>query len=111
VKEGKLRALAVTAAKRSQSLPDIPTLAEAGFPDQEAESPLGVLVPSGTPPAIVDRLYSSISEAIGELHAANKLVPVGFDPVMSTPQEFAVRIKADMDKWGKVIKLANIKVI
>jgi len=109
VKEGKLRALAVTTPKRSPALPDVPTLAEAGLPDQEADTLLGVLVPAHTPQPIIDLLYREISKAMVQPDVAEKLVALGFDTIASTPDEFSARIRSDIPKWAKVIQTAGIK--
>ena len=109
VKEGKLRALAVTTPKRSPALPDVPTLAEAGLPDQEADTLLGVLVPAHTPQPIIDLLYREISKAMIQPDVAEKLVALGFDTIASTPDEFSARIRTDIPKWAKVIHTAGIK--
>src|SRR5262245_8422672 len=108
VKEGRLRALAVTTPKRSQALPEVPTLAEAGLSDQEADSVLGVLVPAGTSQSIITLLNREISSAITQLNAEGRLVTPGFDPIVNTPEEYAVRIRADIQKWENVIRAANI---
>ena len=110
VKEGKLRALAVTTPKRSSALPDVPTLAEAGLPGQESDTMQGVIVPAGTPEPIITMLQSAISKAMAEPEAAEKLETLGFEPIASTPDEFTARIRADIPKWAKVIQTANIKV-
>src|SRR5262245_60448234 len=109
VKEGKLRALAVTTPKRAQALPEVPTLAEAGLPDQEADTILGVLVPAGTPAPIIALLYRDISSAITQLITEGRLVTLGIDPIVNTPEEYAARIRADIQKWADVIRAANIK--
>jgi tripartite-type tricarboxylate transporter receptor subunit TctC len=109
VKAGKLRALAVTTPKRSLALPDVPTLAESGLPNQESDTILGVLVPAGTPQSIIALLYREIGKAMAKPEVAEKLATLGFDPVVSTPDEFAARIQVDIPKWAKVIAEANIK--
>jgi tripartite-type tricarboxylate transporter receptor subunit TctC len=109
VKEGKLRALAVTTPKRSPALPDVPTLAEAGLPDQEADTMQGILVPAGTPKAIIDLLHSEIVKVIALPDVKEQMAVLGFEPVANTPEEFAARIKAEIPRWGKVIHDANIK--
>jgi tripartite-type tricarboxylate transporter receptor subunit TctC len=109
VKEGKLRALAVTTPKRSPALPDLPTLAEAGLPDQEADTMQGILVPAGTPKAIIDLLHSEIVKVIALPDVKEQMAVLGFEPVANTPEEFAARIKAEIPRWGKVIHDANIK--
>src|SRR5689334_8090790 len=110
VKEGKLRALAVTTPKRSPALPDVPTMAEAGLPGQESDTMQGVLVPAGTPQSIIALLHSEISKAMVEPDAARKLESLGFETIASTPEEFSERIRADIPKWAKVIQTSNIKV-
>lgn len=110
VKDNKLRALAVTSAKRSAALPDVPTMAEAGISDQEADTMQGVLVPSGTPKEIVDLLHREIVKIIAQPDMQARMAQLGFDPVANTPAEFATRIKAEIAKWGKVIRDAKIKV-
>jgi tripartite-type tricarboxylate transporter receptor subunit TctC len=109
VKAGKLRALAVTTPKRSAALPDVPTLAEAGLPHQEADTTLGFLVPAGTPQAIVASLHQEIARAMVQPDVAEKLAALGFEPIVSTPDEFAARIATDIEKWAKVIRDADIK--
>jgi tripartite-type tricarboxylate transporter receptor subunit TctC len=110
VKEGKLRALAVTTQKRSPALPDVQTLAEAGFPDQESDTMQGVLAPSGTPEPIITMLHREIAKAMTEPEVAQKMVTLGFEKIASTPDEFASRIRSDIPKWAKVIQTANIRV-
>jgi tripartite-type tricarboxylate transporter receptor subunit TctC len=109
VTSGTLRALAVTSARRSPALPEVPTLAEAGAPEQDSDIILGVLVPAGTPPDIVDRLHREIVEIVAVPDVHERLAALGFEPIASTPQEFAERIKAEIDKWAKVIRAADIK--
>ena len=109
VKEGKLRALAVTTPKRSPALPEVPTLAEAGLPDQEADTMQGILVPAGTPKAIIDLLHSHIVNVMPLTDVKERMAVLGFEPVANTPEEFAARIEAEIPKWGKVIRDANIK--
>jgi tripartite-type tricarboxylate transporter receptor subunit TctC len=110
IKQGAVRALAVTSARRSPALPDVPTLAEAGAPDQESEIILGVLVPGGTPQGVIDRLNREIVRIVALPDVGGRLSALGFEPIASTPQEFADRIKWEIDKWAKVIRAADIKV-
>jgi tripartite-type tricarboxylate transporter receptor subunit TctC len=106
---GTLRALAVTGAKRSPALPDVPTMAEAGLADQEAYTWQGVLVPAGTPKAIVDSLYHALLKVIGKPEVKERFAALGFEPVANSPDEFAAQVKSDIAKWGKVIHDADIK--
>jgi len=110
VKEGKVRALAITTAKRTPALPDVPTMAEAGLPGQESDTMLGVLVPAHTPETIIGLLHREIGKAMIEAAAAEKLASLGFDIIDSTPEEFAARIRTDIPKWARVIEMAHIKV-
>jgi tripartite-type tricarboxylate transporter receptor subunit TctC len=109
VKSGSLRALAVTTPKRSPALPEVPTLTEAGFPDQEADTMQGVLVPAGTPKAIIDLLQREIVKAMAAADASERMGTLGFEAVGSTPDEFGARIKTEIPKWEKVIQAAGIK--
>ena len=109
IKEGLLRALAVTTPKRSPAVPEVPTLAAAGLLDQEADTIVGILVPSGTPQSIVASLHGAIVAAMGQPDATEKLAALGFEAIASTPDEFAARIATDIPKWANVIRAANIK--
>jgi tripartite-type tricarboxylate transporter receptor subunit TctC len=109
VKEGTLRGLAVTTLKRSPALPDVPTMTEAGFPDQDSDTLLGVLVPSRTPESIIAKLHEEVADAVRNLDNEGKLAALGFDPVVNTPAEFTARIRADIAKWAGVIEVAHIK--
>ena len=111
VKAGTLRGLAVMSAKRSDALPDVPTLAEAGVPEQESETMQGVFAPAGTPKAIIDRLNKEIAKAMALPDVKDKCAQLGFDPVANSPEEFTAYIKKEVEKWGKVIKEAKIPLI
>jgi tripartite-type tricarboxylate transporter receptor subunit TctC len=110
VQDGKLRALAVSATKRSAALPDVPTMAEAGLSGQEANTFQGLLVPAGTPKEIVDLLYSEIKSVLAMKDVKDKFAALGFDAIGNSPQEFAAQIKTEIAKWDKVIKDAKLKV-
>jgi tripartite-type tricarboxylate transporter receptor subunit TctC len=110
IKQGTVHALAVTGARRSPALPDVPTLAEAGVPDQESEIILGVLVPRGTPQDIIGRLHREIVRIVALPEIRGRLSALGFEPIASTPEEFADRVKWEIDKWARVIRTAGIKV-
>jgi tripartite-type tricarboxylate transporter receptor subunit TctC len=110
IKSGKLRALAVTGAKRSSSLPNVPTVSEAGIPGFEAVSWGGVMGPAGLPPEITNRLNSEIVQILKMPDVAEKLTSLGADIVGSTPEEFGAYLKAEIAKWGKVAHDNNIKL-
>jgi tripartite-type tricarboxylate transporter receptor subunit TctC len=110
VKSGALRALAVTGARRSATLPDVPTMTESGAPDQEAETMQGVLLPAETPREIVDRLHREIVRAVALPDVKERLAALGFDAVANTPEEFAAYIRSEVNKWARVIREANIKI-
>jgi tripartite-type tricarboxylate transporter receptor subunit TctC len=107
IKDGRLRALAVTASKRNIAVPDVPTMAEAGVPGQENGTPQGILLPKGTPPAVIDLIHREAVRALPEIK--DKLAAVGFEPIGGTPAEFKQRIATEVPKWAKVIREANIK--
>jgi tripartite-type tricarboxylate transporter receptor subunit TctC len=109
VKEGRLRALAVTTPKRTAALPEVMTMAEAGLPGQESDTISGVVVPAHTPPPIIELLHREIGNAMLQPEAAQKLASLGFDPIDSTPEEFSSRIETEIPKWAKVIRIAGIK--
>jgi tripartite-type tricarboxylate transporter receptor subunit TctC len=108
---GTLRALAVTSAKRWASLPDVPTMAEAGVERQESDTMQGVFVPAGTPPDIVALLNREIVKALQLPDVQAKCKEIGFDVVANTPKEFAAFVKKDIDRWHQVIVDAKIPQI
>jgi tripartite-type tricarboxylate transporter receptor subunit TctC len=110
IKEGTLRALAVTSAKRSPVFPDVPTMDESGVRDQQSELIIGVLVPAATPRPIVDLLQRQIARIVALPDVKERLDALGFAPVASTPEAYATQIKADIETWSKVVREANIKV-
>jgi len=109
LKEGKLRALAITSKARVPTLPDVPTMAEAGYPDVEGESWFGVAVPGGTPKEIVNLLNREIVKIMALPDIKERVATLGFDSIASSPEEFSARIRTDTEKWGKVIRAAGIK--
>jgi tripartite-type tricarboxylate transporter receptor subunit TctC len=111
VKSGKLRALAVTTKKRSTALPEVPTLAEAGVTGQESETMQGVFVPKGTPKEIVALLHKEIAAIVSDTEMKAKMAPLGFEPDGGSSAEFAAYIKAEVEKWKKVIADAKIPQI
>jgi tripartite-type tricarboxylate transporter receptor subunit TctC len=111
IKEGKIRALGITAKKRLQTLPDVPTLDEMGIKDMEAETMTGVFVPAGTPKDIVDLLQKEIATVVKSPDISARLLELGVVPEGDTPAEFAAYVKADMAKWKRVIETAKIPKI
>jgi tripartite-type tricarboxylate transporter receptor subunit TctC len=109
IKAGQLLALAVASKTRSQLFPEIPTTAEAGYPDIQGDSWVGVLVPAGTPNEIIGVLHREMVTILALPDVKKRLPALGFEIVASTPAEFATRIKAEIESWGKVIRAANIK--
>jgi tripartite-type tricarboxylate transporter receptor subunit TctC len=110
VKDGKLRGLAILASKRAAALPDVPTMAESGIPDQESDTLTGVVVPAGTPAEIVATLQREIAKAVATPDVHAKLLTLGFDPIANTPAEFGARIKTEMAKWAKVVHEAKLRI-
>ncbi len=111
VKDGKLRALGITAKTRSPALPDVPTFDEVGIKNQEAETMQGVLVPAGTPKPIVDLLQREIARIVQLPDVKDKMLAMGLEPGGMSSAEFAAYIKADIAKWKKVITDAKIPLI
>jgi tripartite-type tricarboxylate transporter receptor subunit TctC len=109
VKDGKLRALAVMSKNRSQALPDLPTIAQAGYPDLDGDGWVGVQVPAGTPRDIVLLLQREIVAIIAVPDMKQRLSALGFDPVGNTGEEFVAQMKLEMEKWARVIRAAHLK--
>lgn len=108
-KSGKLRAIAVGGAKRSPAAPEIPTVAENGLPGFEVTDWQGLLAPAKTPAAIIERLNRETIRILNEREVRERLASAGLQTVTSTPPQFADFIRAEIDKWGKVIRAAGIK--
>ena len=109
VREGTVRALAVTSETRSQIFPDVPTMTEVGYPQIEGDSWVGILVPAGTPAELIAVLYRESSKILAQPDTKERLATLGYDLVAGTPKEFATRIVAEIEMWAKVIRAANIK--
>jgi tripartite-type tricarboxylate transporter receptor subunit TctC len=109
IRQGNVRALAVTGDKRSQIMPDVPTMAEAGYPQIVGESWVGVLAPAGTPKDIITLLQREIARIIAQPDMKSRLAELGYDPVASTPEQFGARIKTEIGTWAQVIRAAHIK--
>jgi tripartite-type tricarboxylate transporter receptor subunit TctC len=109
IQAGRAVAVATTGAKRADLMPDVPTVAEQGFPDYEALNWYGYLGPAGMPKELVDRLSREIAKALANPEAIAALKKTGVEPHAMTPDEFGRYIKREYDTWGKVVKEANIK--
>ncbi len=110
IREGTLRALAVTSPKRSPIVPDVPTMAESGLDDQETELIIGLVAPAATPRTVVELLSGQLARIVALPEMQQRLAALGFSAVGSTPEEFAAQIKADIEKWSKVVRDAGIKI-
>jgi len=110
VETGKLRALGTTGQKRSSVLPNVPTVSEAGVPGYEATIWLGIMAPAGTPAAVVDKLNAEIAKVIARPEISNAWAKQGAEPMTMSPTSFGSFLKADIEKWAKVIKTAGIQV-
>jgi tripartite-type tricarboxylate transporter receptor subunit TctC len=110
VNVGRLRALAVTASKRSVAVPQLPTVAEAGVPGFGNDVWYGLLAPAATPRNVVNRLYEGVSSAIAQPDARERMLAGGLEPLGNPPDEFAAYLRAEVAKWGKVIRQAGIRV-
>lgn len=110
IQAGQVRAIGLAATERAPQLPDVPTFAEQGVKDQEADTLTGILAPAGTPKDIVDLLSRTIAKGVAEPEVRQRLSALGFRPVANTPEQFAARIKLEIEKWGKVVRDANLRV-
>ena len=110
VKAGKLRALAVSTAKRSPALPDVPTIAEAGVPGYASSAWFGLVAPAGVPKPIVDKLATETQRILKLPDVNDRLSSLGAEPVGDRPEQFSAMIKSEIAKWAKVIKDANVEL-
>jgi tripartite-type tricarboxylate transporter receptor subunit TctC len=110
IQEGKVRGLAVLSVRRLAGLPNLPTMAEAGVPDQESDTITGIVAPAGTPNEIVERWQREIARIVALPEISQRLTQLGFVPVANTPAEFAERLKLEMAKRGKVVRDAKLRI-
>jgi tripartite-type tricarboxylate transporter receptor subunit TctC len=109
IKDNQLRALAVTGKERSPALPDVPTMAESGFPEVEGATWTAIAVPAGTPKEIVAQLHDMIVKSLGEPDVKDKLAAMAYAGIGNSPEECEAFFKSEMAKWGKVIQDAGLK--
>ena len=110
IESGKLRVLAVTGRKRMPNLPNVPTVEEAGVPGYESLSWSGIVAPAATPKAVVDKLNATIDRILRMEDVKKKFAELGVDAVGGPPEAFAAHIRGESEKWGKLIRSANITV-
>jgi tripartite-type tricarboxylate transporter receptor subunit TctC len=109
IREGKLRGLAVTSRDRFPALPDLPTMAESGFPDYDVTATFGLMTATGTPPAIIDRIAHDTNEILAEGDLRRKLADMGVIVMGTSPAEFAAAIKSELALWPRIIKAAGLR--
>lgn len=110
IQAGRLRPLAVTSPKRSQVLPEVPTMAEAGYAGQEADTIQALLAPAATAPAIVQRIYEESAKVLARADVRERIGGMGFEILASTPTQLSAQIQIEVSKWSKVVREAGIKV-
>ena len=110
IQAGKLRALGVTSAKRSATLPDVPTIAEAGVPGYEVSPWFAVFAPAGTPAAIVNKINAALIDAMKQPDTVAKFETIGAEPIGTTPQQLATHLDKELARWGALIKERNIRM-
>jgi tripartite-type tricarboxylate transporter receptor subunit TctC len=109
VRENKLRGIAVTSLKRAENIPELPTVADSGFPGFEAISWFGLLAPAGTPKEIIDKVHQEALKVLADPETRKRFTQLGLGTIGNSPAEMAAGIKTDLEKWSKVIKEAGIK--
>ena len=110
IQAGQVRALGVAATGRAGGIPDVPTFAEQGVKDQEADTLTGIVAPAGTPKEIVDLLSREIASSVARPDVNERLAVLGFKGVGNTSEEFGARIKLEIEKWGKVVRDAKLRI-
>ena len=110
IKSGRLRGIAISAEHRSAALPDVPTFIESGVPGFAPNSWVAILVPARTPQPIVDRLHRDLVAVLQEKEVRERYAVLGIEPVGNSPEEFAAQMRADLARWGEVVKQASIKL-
>ena len=109
LKSGKLKALGIGSARRFEGLPEVPTIAESGVPGFEAGGFLGLVAPTGTPPAVIAALNAAGQKSLAMPDVRERLLALASPPMGGTPEQFGQHIRGEIDKWARVIRAANIK--
>jgi tripartite-type tricarboxylate transporter receptor subunit TctC len=110
IREGSVRPIAVTSAKRAGAAPDVPTVAEAGVPGFDVNPWFGLLGPASMPPAIVHQINGDVAAALRDNDTIERFRGQGAEPMITTPEQFLALLKADVEKWGKVVKASGAKI-
>jgi tripartite-type tricarboxylate transporter receptor subunit TctC len=110
MRTGRLKGLGLSSAKRAAGAPDVPTFIESGLPGFVVDSWVGILAPARTPRAIVDRLYAEITALLQTPEVRERFAVLGIEPVGNSPEEFGAQIRADLERWGPVVRQANIRI-
>lgn len=110
IREGAVRPLAVTSAKRAGAAPDVPTIVESGVPGFDVNPWFGLLAPAGTPPAVVRQINGDVAAALREKDTIERFTGQGAEPLITTPEQFLALLQADVEKWGKVVKASGAKL-
>jgi tripartite-type tricarboxylate transporter receptor subunit TctC len=110
LKAGKIKALAVAAARRIGPLPDLVTVSESGVPGFEADAWQGLVAPAGTPDGVIEKLNAAYAKAVADAEVKKKLLDVGIEPTPSSPQDFSSYMKSETGKWGNLIREKQISV-
>jgi tripartite-type tricarboxylate transporter receptor subunit TctC len=110
IKSGKIKVIAVTTAQRAPQLPNVPTIAESGYPGFEGAGWSGIVLPAGTPRELVERISADIQKALGEAQLRDRIIDRGGIPDPRTPQGYADFIRAEIEKWAQVARTANVRL-
>jgi tripartite-type tricarboxylate transporter receptor subunit TctC len=110
IQAGQVRAIGIAATERAEAIPEVPTFAEQGVNGQDGDTLTGIVAPAATPKEIVELLSREIAKSVARPDLKERLATLGFKPVANTPDEFAARIKLEMDKWGKVVRDAHLRI-
>jgi tripartite-type tricarboxylate transporter receptor subunit TctC len=108
IKQGKIRGIGVTPIKRSAVLPELPTLAEQGLAGFDVSQWMGILAPAKTPPAVVQRLHQAVARVVNDAEYAKFIVQQGGEPALMTPEEFTALLRAELERWGKLVKAIGV---